>query len=92
MTKWILLAGVGFAASVAPALAADVPPSLQRSWYGNGRWSVAGFMFANGNKDCVLANTQPMSSGNQLLCRTNLAIDWVNVALGRSGPPGVTPS
>ena len=58
-----VLAAAPFAASAAFALAADVPPSVQRSWYDDGPWSVAGFAFADGNKDCVLANTRPTSNG-----------------------------
>jgi hypothetical protein len=55
MIKRILLAGAAFAASAVSAWAAEVPPSVQRDWYEDGRWSVAGFAFSDGNKDCVLA-------------------------------------
>ena len=59
----ILLAGAVFAASAASAWAADVPPSVQQGWYEDGRWSVSGAAFADGNKTCVLANTQPTPGG-----------------------------
>jgi hypothetical protein len=59
----MLLAGAAFATTATSAWAAVVPPSVQRGWYEDGRWSVAGFAFADGNKDCVLANTQPTSGG-----------------------------
>jgi hypothetical protein len=59
----ILLAGAAFAASAASAWTADVPPSVQQGWYEDGRWSVAGAAFADGNKACVLANTQPTARG-----------------------------
>jgi len=62
MTVRFLLAGAAFAASEAFALA-DVPPSVERGWYLNGRWSISGFAFADGNKECVLANRQPTSRG-----------------------------
>lgn len=59
----ILLAGAGFSASVAFALAAGVPPNVERGWYLNGHWAVSGIAFADGHKDCVVANTQPTSRG-----------------------------
>ena len=64
MTKRILhLATAALAVSASFAWAADVPPSVQRGLYEDGHWSVAGVAFADGNRDCVLANTQRMSSG-----------------------------
>ncbi len=59
----ILLVGTAFWASTAFTLAAGVPPSVERGWYLNGRWAVSGIAFADGHKDCVVANTQPTSRG-----------------------------
>jgi hypothetical protein len=63
MTKRGLLAAAAFAASAVSAWAANVPPSALRGWYEDGRWLVAESAFADGNEDCMLANTQPASSG-----------------------------
>ena len=64
MTKRIpQLAAAIFAASANFAWAADLSPSVQRGLYDDGRWSVGAVAFASGNRDCVLANTQRMSSG-----------------------------
>jgi hypothetical protein len=51
------------ATSASLAWAADVSPSVQPGLYDDGRWSVGAVAFASGNRDCVLANTQRMSSG-----------------------------
>jgi hypothetical protein len=57
------LAVAVFAASANLAWAADLSPSVQRDLYEDGRWSVGAVAFASGNRDCVIANTQRMSSG-----------------------------
>ena len=58
----ILLVGAAFVASAASAWA-DVPPSVQQGWYKDGHWSVAGTVFADGNKECVLVYRQPAARG-----------------------------
>lgn len=62
MIKRLLPVGAAFAASVASAWPA-VPPSVQRDWHEGVRWSVRGAAFADGKKECVLANIQPRSGG-----------------------------
>jgi hypothetical protein len=63
VTKRGLLIASAFVASASLAWAADTPPFVQRGLYKDGRWSVAGLAFANGYRNCVLANTQHMSGG-----------------------------
>ncbi len=63
MTNRVLLTGVAFAVLTTSVWAADVPPSVKHGWYEDGLWSVAGFAFADGSNDCVLANAQPTPSG-----------------------------
>jgi hypothetical protein len=70
MTKRILLAGAAF---VAPAVSAwAAPPHVQQGWYDDGRWSVAGAVFADGTKECVLANTQLTAGGEAAFALNDL--------------------
>jgi hypothetical protein len=62
-SKRIPLAAAAFAASVSLACAAGVPPKVQQVLYDNGHWSVAGSSFADGNKQCLLINTQQTAGG-----------------------------
>jgi hypothetical protein len=78
MTKGLPLASAAVATSAAFAWADGAPPSVQKNWY-MGRWSVAGFAYADGKKNCVLANTQPGSSGETTFLLTRTDGDATNI-------------